>query len=335
MPLRDAARAPCVCRAFVCSWRSFPNLIFSNQTLGVNEHAHDKDEIARDFISKVDHIMMNHLGPGMRTLKLLNPPRYNVKHRRYLDSCLEKAITQGIEELTLDLFLTAKKYKFPCSILLRGNRDSIRYLSLSNCAFHPTEGFNCLRRLVVLYLFSVHIKGDELGCLLANSLALESLTLGYCPEIVYVKIPSLPRLNYLVVNSCSKLRLIESKAPNLSTFYFTSCHRVHLSLGKALHVKKLYIDCSRPVSYSHAELASTMPNLEAVGTHSNAEMRSTSLVSSKLLYLEYLSINLKGLTLSQDLDRFSMVSSSLDAFVSDVLSINLSDVFSVFKISHY
>ncbi|WVZ88510.1 hypothetical protein U9M48_035027, partial [Paspalum notatum var. saurae] len=235
---------------------------------GVNEHAHGKDEIERDFISKVDQIMMNHLGPGMRTLELFNAPSYNAWHRRYVDSWLEKAITQGIGELTHDL-ACAKKYKLPCSILMRGNRDSILFLCLRNCAFRPTEGFGCLRSLVTLEPLGVHIKGDELGCLLSNSVALESL--------IYVKIPSLPRLNELVVN-CWKLQDIESKAPNLSTFYFTCTQHVHLSLGKALHVKKLYIDGSRPVSYSHAELASTVPNLEAVGAHPNAEMRNTSLV---------------------------------------------------------
>lgn len=40
-------------------------------------------------------------------------------------------------------------------------------------------------------MFYVYIKGDELKCLLSNSLALESLDLAFCCEIVYVNIPCL------------------------------------------------------------------------------------------------------------------------------------------------
>ncbi|WVZ69613.1 hypothetical protein U9M48_018378 [Paspalum notatum var. saurae] len=322
MPLRDAARAACVCRAFLRSWRSFPNLTFSNQTLGLNELARGKDEIASDFTSKVDHVMMNHLGPGMKTLKLLGAPSYDSKHRHYLDRWLEKAITQGIEELTLHLAnpFIVKRYKLPCSILLRGNGETIRSLSLRECAFRPTVGLSGLRSLVRLDLSSVRIKGDELGCLLSSTVALESLELSYCREIVYVKIPCLQRLTFLFVSNCGKLKVIESKAPNLSRFQFTSSHHVHLSLGKALQVKKLYIDCSQPFCHSRAELASSVPsNLEAVGIHPSIEMCATSSVSSKYLYLEHLSITLRRSTFSQDFDYFSMVSyPSLEDFVLDV-----------------
>lgn len=319
MPLRDAAKAACVCRAFLCYWRSFPNLTFSNETLGLNEHAHGADEI-RDYTCKVDHIMMNHLGPGMKTLNILDAPSGNARHRRYLDSWIEKAIAQGIEELTLDLskHSTVKKYKLTCSILLRGKGSPIRYLSLAGCAFRPTIGFGCLRSLVTLDLFSVYIKGNELGCLLSNSVALESLTISYCREIDYVKIPCLQRLTKLLVTCCEKLQAIESKAPNLSSFYFASSHHVHLSLGKVLQVKKLYIDCSRPVGHSRAELASSVPDLEGVGTHPSAEMRNTSLLSSKFRHLECLSITLRGLTFSQEIDYFSMGSPSLEIFVLDI-----------------
>nr|XP_034585340.1 uncharacterized protein LOC117848122 isoform X3 [Setaria viridis] len=143
MPLRDAARTAWVCRGFLYSWRSFPNITFSNQTLGLTENARGKDEIARDFTRKVDRIMKNHLGTGVKTLKLLGAPNYNRRYHRFLDSWLEKAITPGIEELNLALaeHFVAKKYKFPCSILSSGNGDSIRHLSLDDCAFRPTVGF--------------------------------------------------------------------------------------------------------------------------------------------------------------------------------------------------
>ena len=273
MPLRDAARAACVCRAFLYSWRSFPHLTFSKQTLGFNEKAGRK-EIIRDFINRVDHIMKNHLGTGVKTLKLLGAPN-SARYQRCLDSWLEKVVTPGIEDVTLclDEHFTAKKYKFPCSILSHGNGDSIQRLDLAFCALRPTIGFGSLRALVRLSLFFVHTEGDELGCLLSNSLALESLILDYCFKLVYAKIPSLQRLNHLSVTSCCKLQVIESKAPYLSSFHFESEHHVQLSLGKALQVKKLNIDCSGPICVSSAELASCTPNLEA-GIHPNNEVCS-------------------------------------------------------------
>ena len=218
--------------------------------------------------------MKNHLGTGVKTLKLLGAPN-SARYQRCLDSWLEKVVTPGIEDVTLclDEHFTAKKYKFPCSILSHGNGDSIRRLHLAFCGLRPTIGFGSLRALVRLSLFFVHIEGDELGCLLSNSLALESLILDYCFKLVYAKIPSLQRLNHLSVTSCCKLQVIESKAPYLSSFDFESEHHIQLSLGKALQVKKLNIDCSGPICVSSSELASCTPNLEA-GIHPNNEVCS-------------------------------------------------------------
>uniref|UniRef100_A0A0A9BZB4 F-box domain-containing protein n=1 Tax=Arundo donax TaxID=35708 RepID=A0A0A9BZB4_ARUDO len=321
MPLRDAARAACVSRVFLCSWRSRPNLTFSNQTLGLNENACGKDEIARDFTSKVDQILKRHFHTSVKTLKLLSAPNHNARYRRYLDSWLQMAVTPGTEELTLTLaeHFTVKKYKFPCSILSHGNGDSIRHLSLDNCAFRPTVGLGCLRSLTRLDLFTVYIKGDELWCLLSNSSALEFMDISYCHEIVCMKIPCLQRLTHLSVTGCSKLQLIESKAPNLSSFHFESDHQVQLSLGETLRVKNLYIDCSGPICHSRAELASSMPNLETLGIHSSSELVTTPLASSKFLHLKSLSITLRGFTFSHGFDYFSKVSSpSLETFVLDV-----------------
>lgn len=270
LPLRDAGLTAFVSRAFLCSWRRRPSLIFSNETLGLNENARGKDETTRDFTSIVENILKNYLGTGLKTLKLLNAPNYNGRYHRLVDRWLQKAVTLGVQELTLSLadHFTEKKYKFPCSMLSCGNGYSIQYLALEHCAFHPTVGgVGCLRNLVTLDLFAVYIKGDELGCLLSNSLDLESLDLVYCLEIVCIKIPCLHRLTHLLVNSCSKVQVIESKAPNLSSFRFASRNHVEVSLGKSLQVKTLHIDCSLPVSHSQAMLASSTPNLEPLGIH--------------------------------------------------------------------
>ena len=74
MPIRDAAQAACVSRAFLRSWRYYPRLMLSVDSLGVNEYGSKYDELTRDFISRVDHIMQNHSGMGVKEFRLQNYP---------------------------------------------------------------------------------------------------------------------------------------------------------------------------------------------------------------------------------------------------------------------
>ena len=128
MPMRDAAKAACVSRAFLSSWRCRPNLTFSKETLGLDENVRGNDEIARDFPSIIDHILKKHSG-CVKRFELLKAPNSSAKDRRYLNSWLHIAVTPGIEELTLSLadHLVAH-YKFPCSLLSNGVGNSILLL---------------------------------------------------------------------------------------------------------------------------------------------------------------------------------------------------------------
>lgn len=148
------------------------------EALGLNVNASRRDKIARDFTSKVHHIMKNHSGIGV---KIFNVEFFDCFNTCYLDSWLQIAVTPGIEELTLSLPSSySEDYcNFPCSLLFESSGNLIRYLNLSESAFRPTVGLGCLRSPTRLHLCSVHITGDELGCLLSNSSALEQLTLMY------------------------------------------------------------------------------------------------------------------------------------------------------------
>ena len=78
-----------------------------------------------------------------------------------------------------------------------------------------------LRNLTSLSLHRVHVTDDELECFLSNSLALEKLHLSICGEIICLKIPrALQKLSSLTVSKCCWLRVIESKAANLSSLHF-------------------------------------------------------------------------------------------------------------------
>ncbi|KAK3134403.1 hypothetical protein QOZ80_6AG0548650 [Eleusine coracana subsp. coracana] len=97
MSMRDAACAASVSRGFLRSWRFYPNLIFDTETLGINGDHHNIDEITSDFICRIDHIMLNHAGRGVKTFRLRTFPCDNV-YPSNLDRWLQVAITPGIKE---------------------------------------------------------------------------------------------------------------------------------------------------------------------------------------------------------------------------------------------
>ncbi|XP_047048962.1 uncharacterized protein LOC124653950 [Lolium rigidum] len=324
MSMRDAARAACISRAFRCSWRYHPNLVFSKKTLGLNGKTCGNDKPARDYASIVDHILKNHSGTGVKKLKFWNAPHYTEEDRYYLDSWLEMAVKPGIEEFTFSLESKSYSYNFPCPLISDGNGELIRDLQLHFCVFVPTVGFGCFRSLTSLDMFKVRITGNDLERILSNSFALERLLLRYCIGLLYVKMPSLlERLSYLKVLSCSKLQVIESRAPNLSSFIFQGTHQAQLSLGESSQLKYLYISFLGAVHYTRAELASSMPYLETAFIYSSREMVNTPIESSRFLHLKHLSITITEVNSSPSYDYCSLVSffdasPSLETFYLDV-----------------
>ncbi|VAI34149.1 unnamed protein product [Triticum turgidum subsp. durum] len=288
MPLRDAARAACVSHTFLQSWRRYRNLTLSKETLGLNVNGIDKDEMARDLISKVDGdliskvdgILKNHSGVGMKKLELNLYCCRKVDHC-YLNSWLRIAFRAGIEELTMLLSLTSEaEYNFPCSLLFSGSEKSIRHLKLSSCVFRPTAELDCWRRLKELLLTNVLITSDELECLLSTSSMLELLWLFRCKEIVRVKIPcQLQRLSFLRVGECRKLQEIESNAPNISTFDISGSNLVRISFGGALQVKNMRMCSYQPnfIWYTRTKLMPSVPNVETLRISSYNEVHQTDM----------------------------------------------------------
>ncbi|KAF8729594.1 hypothetical protein HU200_017541 [Digitaria exilis] len=262
MPMQYAARVACVSQAFLRSWRHHPDLTFTEETLGLKKKAWRKDERAKYFTSKVDRILRNHSGIGVKKLKLQASSHAN--------------------------------YNFPCSVLSDGTADSLRYLHLASCNFHPTVSLGCLRSLTRLQLSMVRVTGDELRYLLSRSFVLEQLELSYCSEIICLKIPCLHQLSYLEVLSCKRLQVIVSKALNLSGFRFAGDRPVQLSLGDTSQIRKLDWFCSDALFYACTEFPSSMPNLENLTIYSRTEMVNTPMVPNKFLHLKLLSIALGG-----------------------------------------
>ncbi|CAD6251596.1 unnamed protein product [Miscanthus lutarioriparius] len=297
MPLRDAARAACLSRAFLRSWRCRPNLTLNWDVLSSETHTH-----RGSFSYKIDCILRNHSG----CLKVLDLDLEDISCR-YLDNWLDDAVTPGIEELTLTPY--KRKYNVPCSFLSDGVRNSIQHLELGICTFRPTAELGPLRSLTSLCLCTVRITGDELESFLSNALALEQLELFDCKEIVCLKIPCVLRqLGYLKIFGCWRLQVIESKAPNLSSFFLTG-KISKVSLGETLHMKNLTMHRKNVVCYARAEFPCVMPNLETLVLSSGEEVVSTPMLSSKFFYLKHLSIDISSaLSFSSSYDYFSLVS---------------------------
>ncbi|KAL6659576.1 hypothetical protein ACP70R_003616 [Stipagrostis hirtigluma subsp. patula] len=311
MPLHDAARAACLSRAFLRSWRHYPNLTLNRDTLRSEEYA-----CKGDFSDKIARILRNHTG------KILKLELKDVSCR-FLDSWLHVAVTSGIEELTVVPRRHKIKYNFRCSLLSKGVRNSVRYIYLAFCAFRPTPELGPMRSLTSLHLCVVHITDNELECFLANATALEQLALTYCDQLTCLKIPCvLQQLVCLRIYGCQWLQVIENKAPNLSSLSFTGKRK--LSLGETVQIKDLAIFDSKIISYARTELPSVMPYLEILDLTSDGEAVNTPMLSTKFLCLKHLSISTRsGLAFSPKYDYCSLVSfldasPSLETLVLDV-----------------
>ncbi|GJN25480.1 hypothetical protein PR202_gb13310 [Eleusine coracana subsp. coracana] len=239
--MQNAAQAACVSTEFLRSWRSYTKLVLSVDSLGIKEDTTKKDETQRDFISRVEHIMHNHSGKGVKKFSLQTYPCSNLDHSS-VDRWLQIAATAGIEELELLMFGNGDiMYAFPCSFSSREWGSSIQSFILGKCSFHSAAQISCMRSLKNLDLRSVHVTGEELYGFMSNSCALEQIYLSKCNDIVCLKIPHLlQQLNILHVFDCEKLEIIDSNAPKLSTFTYIG-HPIHISLGDALQVRKIII----------------------------------------------------------------------------------------------
>uniref|UniRef100_A0ACD5XTW1 Uncharacterized protein n=1 Tax=Avena sativa TaxID=4498 RepID=A0ACD5XTW1_AVESA len=309
LPLRDAARASCVSRTFRCSWRRYPNLTFNKSTMGLNSGDDNyREKNCQTFIDRVDQIMKKHSGNVKRFEFEYYDSTFDTSQ---LNNWLQIAVTPGIEELEISLSLGygQEKYNFPCPLLFAGSGvNSIRSLDLGGCAFRPMAGLGCLTRLD---LSDVHITGDELGCLLSNSFALEELSLSDCSEIICLQIPCLlHRFANLSVYDCSKLEVIENKAPNLGTVSIDG-DVAHISIGYSLQVKDLDMCCYDEfnlVYHARAKLPASMPILETLSITSVGEIFGTPSVPGKFLHLKHLKIYFQDLSgaFSPKYDYFSL-----------------------------
>uniref|UniRef100_A0A453L5C3 F-box domain-containing protein n=1 Tax=Aegilops tauschii subsp. strangulata TaxID=200361 RepID=A0A453L5C3_AEGTS len=310
LPMQDAARAARISQSFRSSWKCYPNLTFTNETMCSKEDLCMRttgSNVIRDYNNKIDHVLRNHSGAGVKKLRL---EYYVIPHDaepyHHLTSWLQIAVTPGIEQLHLTLSPRDATFNFPCMLLSERCHGSIQYLHLANLDLHPTFQLG-LRTLKTLHLYNVHITGGELGCLLSHSFALAHLRLQYCHDIIRLQIPCLlQRLRFLEVLECS-LEVLEINAPNISRFRLMDFN-VQLSFGKSRKMKNLMLNNSCGISYAIDNLPSCAPKVETLTIHSSYEIINAPVTSSKFRHLKILIIYLLGLHSHRDYDYLSLVS---------------------------
>ncbi|XP_037442409.1 FBD-associated F-box protein At3g52670-like isoform X2 [Triticum dicoccoides] len=274
LPMQDAARAACVSRSFLHSWRCHPNLTFTNETMCPKEDlkAAGSNAIIRDYNNKIDCVLRNRLcADAVTKLKLdYHVPPDGAESYHRLDSWLQMAVTPRTKELELLVWSKEASFDFPCTLLSDRCGGSIQKLLLFRCALRPTFQLG-LRSLKTLHLRDVRVTGEELGCLLSSSTALEHLKLVYCDDIVRLEIPCLlQRLSFLEVSGCTNLQVIENKAPNLSRFYLEAGELVQVSFGES-KVKDVQLRQGYAINYAIENLPSRVPNLETLNIQSSHE----------------------------------------------------------------
>lgn len=180
-----------------------------------------RDERAKKLVDGIHHILKNHSGTGVKTLKLSVRACGNFIIDNNIDIWLQASVKSGILELDLDLPQDhGPKYKFLCSLLSYA-ASSLQSLSLSHCVFQPAVTIGSFRNLKRVCLVLIHITGEELGCFFSCALSQERFEISECDDITFLKIPShLELLKFLRVFRCRGLQMIEIYAPMVTTFVF-------------------------------------------------------------------------------------------------------------------
>lgn len=280
LDVQDAARASCVSRVFLRSWRCYSYLVLDDQRLGLTDKKSEEREIY--LINKVDQILKNHYANGvkLKALHLCLFPYKNIK-ASYLNRWLQNAVQFGIEDLGLVLYpvIEENSYSFPCSVLSdKAAASSIQTIFLVYCTFHPTSTLGCLKRLKSLYLSMVQITEEGLGHLLSKSFAIERLVVNGCNGITSLRIPcTLEQLKLLHITTCEMMQVVEIDAPNLCTLHYSGGPLVEFSVRYSSQLKNVNLwfnslDAPGILSYARARLPYITPNVGSLALCSHKEV---------------------------------------------------------------
>uniref|UniRef100_A0A0D9W9V1 At1g61320/AtMIF1 LRR domain-containing protein n=1 Tax=Leersia perrieri TaxID=77586 RepID=A0A0D9W9V1_9ORYZ len=272
IPLRDAACLASMSHRFLRSWRCFPNLTFDLEALNLNVCEGTSYEKEKKLVDRIDNILQNHSGVGVKTLKLNVSTCFKLITADHINNWLHAVIKPGILDIAVEFPVDHRWFDLSCSLLSCAG-SSVQSISLFSCAFHPTLRTGCFKSLKTVYLKFVHITSEELECLLSSTVLLEKLEIRSCDQLTFLNIPShLQQLTILHVVFCTRLQMVEIHAPKLITFYFR---------GPPMKILTSNSSCLKYMTL-HGTLFSGMIHYARTKLHSFASnLQSLTLVSSK------------------------------------------------------
>uniref|UniRef100_K3ZI88 At1g61320/AtMIF1 LRR domain-containing protein n=1 Tax=Setaria italica TaxID=4555 RepID=K3ZI88_SETIT len=279
MQMQDVAQAACVYRSFLRSWSCYPKLMLSVDSLRIKEDASRKDEISREFISRVDHILQNHSGMGVKMFSLHTYPCSDL-HPSYVDRWLQIAITPGIENFELTMFGRRDiKYNFPCSVLSSERRSSIQSFLLGQFYLSNCRDIICLK---IPYLLK----------------QLNILHVFCCLKLEMIE------------SNAPKLSIFYYAGDPICTSVGDALHVRRVDFRHDHSPGALY--------YARTKLPLIVPNVRTLVLSTRAEVSlilpkhfitgNTPMASCKFLQLKYLEIVLCALIFPSDYDFYSLVS---------------------------
>ncbi|XP_028056794.1 FBD-associated F-box protein At4g10400-like [Camellia sinensis] len=212
--------------ALSTKWRDISNLHLTHTTNLDFGEEFMKGQSQSEFTENLNKILALHVAKKIEKFHILFDPTdmFQLETKEWI----QIATSRGVKELNLD-FRRELSYNFdnklhsPEKIVTLPNFlfdcKSLTHLSLSHCDLGLPEKFSGLRHLQTLCLRNIHILPSQLQNLLSQCQLLESLVLGECDHLYYIKIlASCFRLKYLSLFNCLNANEIEISAPNIRRF---------------------------------------------------------------------------------------------------------------------
>uniref|UniRef100_A0A452YL29 At1g61320/AtMIF1 LRR domain-containing protein n=1 Tax=Aegilops tauschii subsp. strangulata TaxID=200361 RepID=A0A452YL29_AEGTS len=282
MPMRDAARAACLSRAFLHSWRCHPNLTLDWQTLCSKSKGG-----GGNFSRKIDSIIRNHSGIGLKRLEL--DIFDDDRTLPYIDSWLQFAVTPGIEELTLGLYKRCLSV-FSCWMLqlieCKAPNLSNIYASGENIKLSLSEAL-CMKDLCMCF---PNVIGYALAELPSIMPTLETLEIGSEDEVVNTpmlptKFIHLKHLNIQITESDDYFHLASflDASPSLETLFLDVSKdkeyvdRESVFGGSSLHLRQLPEDRHVRLKLKRVEIIGFSSAKSLVSSHVALSRRQSHL----------------------------------------------------------